>query len=128
MHHKFPLPERHVLLYKFAASSQYQKELFVNDLYSWLSGQHAGLRTFKTFQQKLANVAATHPQQRAACMLLSGVVGRYIEEFDEAPLPSAVADRAYSRLLHAVAELNPSTAAVEQLVQLNRLAELTLTH
>lgn len=99
----------------------------MNDLYSWLSNQHPGLRTFRTFQQKLNNVAVAHPQQRAACMLLSGIVGRYIEEFDEAPLPSAVADRAYSRLLHAVAELNPSAPPAEQLTRLNRLAELRLT-
>ena len=98
----------------------------MNDLYSWLSSQHAGLRTFKTFQQKLANVAAAHPQQRAACMLLSGIVGRYIEEFDETPLPSAVADRAYSRLLDAVAELNPTATPAEQLIRLNRLAALRL--
>lgn len=99
----------------------------MNDLHSWLSSQHPGLRTFKTFQQKLANVAAAHPQQRAACMLLSGIVSRYVEEFDETPVPSAVADRAYSRLLHAIAELNPSADAPEQLAGLNRLAELKLT-
>lgn len=99
----------------------------MNDLHSWLASQHPGLRTFKTFQQKLGNVAAAHPQQRAACMLLSGIVGRYIEEFDEAPLPSPVADRAYSRLLHAVAALKPSADATEQLTRLNQLAELRLT-
>lgn len=98
----------------------------MNHLYSWLSSQHAGLRTFKTFQQKLANAAAAHPQQRAACMLLSGIVGRYVEEFDEAPLPSAVADRAYKRLLDAVAELNPTATPAEQLTRLNRLAALRL--
>jgi hypothetical protein len=99
----------------------------MNDLYVWLASQHAGLQTFKTFQQKLAHLAARNPQQRAACRLLHGTIDRYIEAFDEAPLPSTVAARAHSRLLHAIAELNPSADATEQLAELNRLAELSLT-
>jgi hypothetical protein len=111
---KFPLPERPVLLYKLAASSHRQKELFCERF------------VFLAFEPARNSMHAAHPQQRAACMLLSGIVGRYIEEFDEAPLPSAVADRAYSRLLDAVAELNPTETPAEQLTRLNRLAALRL--
>jgi len=70
----------------------------VNELYSWLLGQHPGLGTFKTLQLKLSKLAADHPEQRAMCRLLHGIVGSYIEQFDEAPLPSAIADRAHRRL------------------------------
>jgi hypothetical protein len=59
----------------------------MNELHRWLASQHAGLRTFKTFQRKLADLAAEHPGQRAMCRLLGAIVGSYIEEFDEAPLP-----------------------------------------
>jgi hypothetical protein len=103
------------------------KELFMHELYAWLSGQHPGLKTFKTLQLKLSQLAVDHPEQRAMCRLLHGVVGNYIEEFDEAPLPSAVAERAYQRLLGSLAELDSSADPARQLGNLNRLAALDLT-
>jgi RecB family exonuclease len=103
------------------------KELFMHELYAWLSGQHPGLKTFKTLQLKLSQLAADHPEQQAMCRLLHGVVGNYIEEFDEAPLPSAVAERAYQRLLGSLAELDSSADPARQLGNLNRLAALDLT-
>ena len=92
----------------------------MNELHAWLAGQHAGLRTFKTFQLKLGEFAARYPEQRAFC--------RHIEEFDEAPLPSAVAERAYQSLLQSVADLDYRAAPAQQLGTLNRLAALSLTH
>ena len=100
----------------------------MNELHAWLAGQHAGLRTFKTFQLKLAEFAARYPEQRAFCRLLDAIVGRHIEEFDEAPLPSAVAERAYRNLLRSVADLDCQAAPAQQLGALNRLAEVSLTH
>jgi hypothetical protein len=98
----------------------------VNELHYWLSGQHPGLKTFKALQLKLLQLAADHPEQRAMCRLLHGIVGTYVEEFDEAPLPSAVADRAYQRLLRSLAEIDSGAEPARQLVELNRLAELNL--
>ena len=95
-------------------------------LYSWLSGQHRGLRTFKTLQLKLVQLAADHPEQRAMCRLLHGIVGNYVEQFDEAPLPSAIADRAYQRLLRSLAELDRTAEPATELGNLNRLAALDL--
>ncbi|RZN31242.1 hypothetical protein [Bradyrhizobium sp. Leo121] len=99
----------------------------MKELYAWLSGQHPGLKTFKALQLKLSRLAADHPEQRAMCALLDGIVGKYIEEFDEAPLPSAVAERAYRRLLGSLAELDDSADPARQLGSLNRLAALDLT-
>jgi hypothetical protein len=99
----------------------------VNELYSWLSGQHPGLKTFKTLQFKLSELAGDHPEQRALCRLLHGIVGSYVEEFDEAPLPSAIADRAYRRLLQSLAELDGTAEPARQLSRLNELAALNLT-
>jgi RecB family exonuclease len=99
----------------------------MNELHAWLASQHPGLRTFKTFQLKLAEFAARHPEQRAMCRLLDAIVGRYVEEFDEAPLPSAVAERAYESLLRSVAELDGAAEPAQQLGALNRLATFSLT-
>ena len=98
----------------------------MNELHSWLSSQHPGLKTFKALQLKLLQLAADHPEQRAMCRLLHGIVGAYVEEFDEAPLPSAVADHAYQRLLRSLAEIDSGAEPARQLVDLNRLAELNL--
>ena len=98
----------------------------MNELYSWLSSRHPGLKTFKALQLKLLRIAADHPEQRAVCRLLHGIVGSYIEEFDEAPLPSAIADRAYQRLLRSLADLDSTAEPARQLAELNRLAGLTL--
>ena len=99
----------------------------MNELHAWLASQHAGLRTFKTFQLKLAEFAARHPGQRAMCRLLDAIVSRYVEEFDEAPLPSAVAERAWQELLRSVAELDCSAEPAQQLSALNHLAAFSLT-
>ena len=62
----------------------------MNDLHTWLSQQHHGLRTFRTFQQKLDDASKSDPEQRALCRLLNTVVGSYVDTFDEEPLPVAV--------------------------------------
>jgi hypothetical protein len=100
----------------------------MNDLHSWLSQQHHGLRTFKNFQQKLESLSARDPAQQGLCALLSGLVGGYIDIFDEAPLPVAVADRAYVRLLDLVASLDLHADADRRLADINRVAACDLLH
>ncbi|WP_426532352.1 hypothetical protein [Bradyrhizobium sp. McL0615] len=100
----------------------------MNDLHTWLSQQHHGLRTFRTFQQKLDDLGNGDPGQRAMCRLLTGIVGSYIDAFDEEPLPVAVADRAYRRLLDAVAGLDFDGNADRRLADINRVAALDLRH
>jgi hypothetical protein len=100
----------------------------MNDLYAWLSQQHHGLRTFRTFQQKLATLSREEPGQLAMCRLLNSLAGGYIEAFDEEPLPVAVADRAYQRLLDLVASLEAQTSADRRLADLDRVAACDLRH
>ena len=100
----------------------------MNDLHIWLSQQHHGLRTFRTFQQKLAILSTDEPEQRAVCRLLSHLVASYIEAFDEEPLPVAAADRAYQRLLDLVASLDFRASADHRLADLNRIAACDLWH
>ena len=100
----------------------------MNDLHIWLSQQHHGLRTFRTFQQKLDDVSRHDPGQRALCRLLDSVVGSYVDTFDEEPLPVAVADRAYGRLLDLVASLDFHASADRRLADINRVAACDLRH
>ncbi|WP_346771322.1 hypothetical protein [Bradyrhizobium sp. 87] len=98
----------------------------MNDLYDWLSGQHHGLQTFQLFRQKLTTLAADEPNHKALYTLLSLPAARYIEAFDEEPVPISVADRAYDNLLRLVASLNLVASAEDQLNDLNRIAATDL--
>ncbi|WP_376707748.1 hypothetical protein [Bradyrhizobium semiaridum] len=98
------------------------------DLHSWLSQQPHGLRTFRTFQQKLETLSKDDPEQRGVCRLLSGLVGSYVEAFDEEPLPVAVADHAYSRLLDLVASLDLKGNPDRRLADINRVAAFNLVN
>jgi len=100
----------------------------MNDLYTWLSQQHHGLRTFRTFQQKLDEVSKRDPEQRALCRLLNTIVGSYVDAFDEEPLPVAVADRAYDRLLELTAGIDFGATADRRLADINRVAACDLRH
>jgi hypothetical protein len=80
------------------------------------SQQHHGLRTLQIFQQKLATLSGDEPE----------LVGSYVEAFDEEPLPVAVADRVFQRLLDLVASLDFRTSAERRLADLNRVAACDL--
>lgn len=98
----------------------------MNDLHAWLSEQHHGLRTFRTFQQKLETLGRDDPEQRGLCRLLSSLVGSYVEAYDEAPLPVEVADGAYQRLLTLVESIDLQGDASRRLADINRVAESRL--
>ena len=100
----------------------------MNDLIAWLSEQHHGLGTFRAFQQKLDNLTREQPQHAALCRLLSNLVGRYVEAFDEEPLPVTVADRAHRQLVELVASLDPGAGTDRRLSDLNRVAACKLLH
>ena len=94
----------------------------MNTLHTWLSKQHHGLHTFREFQQRLYEACKDQPDQQALCRLLSIVVSNYVDAFDEEPLPVAVADHAYQRLLDLVADLDFSASAEQRLATINRVA------
>jgi len=56
------------------------------------------------------------------------MVGRYIDSFDEEPLPVDVASRAYQRLVSVVddAELSMAAPASQQVQALNKVAATEL--
>ncbi|NEU99345.1 hypothetical protein [Bradyrhizobium uaiense] len=103
-------------------------DLHNTDLHAWLSQQPHGLRTYRSLQEKLETLSRHEPEQRAMCRLLSGLVGNYIEAFDEEPLPVAVADRAYGRLLDLVASLDFKGNPDRRLADINRIASCDLVN
>jgi hypothetical protein len=100
----------------------------MNELYTWVSQQHHGLRTFKTFQQKLESLSRDEPEQRGLCRLLSNLVGGYIEAFDEEPLPVEVADHVHRRLLELLGSLDVQANSDRRLADINRVASFDLLH
>jgi len=100
----------------------------MNELYAWVSQQHHGLRTFKTFQQKLESLSRDEPEQRGLYRLLSNIVGGYIEAFDEEPLPVDVADQVHRRLLELLASLDVQANSDRRLADINRVASFNLFH
>ena len=100
----------------------------MNELYRWFSYQHHGLRTIETFQQKLESLSTEEPDQRGLYRLLSSLVGRYIEAFDEEPLPVSVADRAHDGLLELLGSLDLRATADRRLADINRVAASDLFH
>ena len=103
-------------------------DLPANDLHVWLAQQHHGLRTVCDFKQKLEALSGRNPDQRALCRLLSGIVSRYVDAFDEDPLPVEVANRAYQRLLDLVASIDFAAGAERRLADINRIAASDLWH
>lgn len=100
----------------------------MGELHEWLLSQHPGLRTYRSFQQKAMELASSDAEHRALYRLLSGMVGRYIESFDEEPLPVDVAKLAFQRLLSVVDEAEKSidAPASQQMQALNRVAATEL--
>lgn len=94
----------------------------MNELYAWVAGQHHGLRTFKTFQQKLESLSRDEPEQRGLYRLLGSLVGRYVDTFDERPVPVELADRAHRRLLELLGSLDLRATADRRLADINRVA------
>jgi hypothetical protein len=100
----------------------------LGELYEWLLNQHPGLRTYRSFQQKAVELASSDAEHRALYRLLATLVGRYIESFDEEPLPVDVAKHAFERLLGVVddAEKSIDASASQQVQTLNRVASTEL--
>lgn len=100
----------------------------MGELTTWLSSQHPGLHTYKAFRTKTLQLSASDTEHRALYKLLAAMAGRYIESFDEAPLPVKTAERAYRTLVEVVAEAEDSkqAPAPQQIQILNRVASVEL--
>ena len=100
----------------------------MGELHDWLLGQHPGLQTYKSFQNKALELASSDGEHRALYRLLASMVGRYIDSFDEEPLPVDVAKQAYQRLLSIVEDAENSIAAPvsQQMQTLNKVAATEL--
>ena len=83
----------------------------MGNLSDWLAGQHPGLRTYKTFQEKALQLALSEAKYRALYRLLANIAGRYVAAYDENPLPVDVAKQAYDKFLALVGNAEQSIGA-----------------
>jgi hypothetical protein len=74
----------------------------LNELHTWLSMQHNGLKTYNAFQSKVLQLAKEEQQNAALLHLLAMLAERFISSYDESPLPVEVADRAFAKLKQLV--------------------------
>jgi hypothetical protein len=100
----------------------------VEQLTQWLKTQHKGLRTYKTFHQRVLELGAQHKDQYALYYLLSALVARFIDAYEDSPLTLDVTDEAHRRLV-AIAERSSGfdrMSAEERLGLLNEIAGMDL--
>ncbi len=100
----------------------------MDELLTWLRPQHNGLKTFRTFQQKALQKAAAERSHAAFYQLLALLAARFIDHYEEHPLPADVADGALNRLIALVEKAATSLkgAPAEQLAILNEIAATEL--
>jgi hypothetical protein len=101
----------------------------VEELAQWLKSQHKGLRTYKTFHQKVLELGAQHKQQYALYYLLAMLVWRFVDSYEDSPLTLDVTDEAHKHLV-AVTERCAQFDAMsvdERLRFLNEIAAMELT-
>jgi hypothetical protein len=91
---------RSVYVFNFFRFSR--RGLILGTLSDWLAGQHPGLRTYKTFQEKALQLSVSETKYRALYRLLADIAGRYVTAYDEKPLPVEVAKQAYEKFLALV--------------------------
>lgn len=92
----------------------------MEELAQWLKSQHKGLRTYKTFQQKVLDAGSAHRDQYALYALLAGLVGRFVEAYEETPLTLEITDEAHKRLV----ALSDSAIEFDRMSDKDRLALL----
>ena len=100
----------------------------MDELLTWLKPQHNGLRTYKAFQQKVLQLGTTDRNHLALYHILAMLAGRFIEAYEENPLPVDVADQAFGRLIAVVEKAAKSRkgSPSEQLTALNEIAATDL--
>jgi hypothetical protein len=101
----------------------------VEELAQWLKRQHKGLRTYKTFQQKVLEIGSADRSQYALYYLVAMLVERFIDAYDEMPLTLDITDMAHKRLV-AIAEKAArfeAMSAEDRVALLNELAAAELS-
>jgi hypothetical protein len=71
----------------------------MDELQEWLKSQHKGLRTYKTFHQRVLDLGLEQKRDYVLCHLLAVLVERFIDSYEENPLSIEVADAAHKKLV-----------------------------
>ena len=100
----------------------------MDDLIKWLAQQHSGLQTYKAFHNRALQSAAEDREHAALYQLLAGLVARFIDYYDEHPLPVDVADDAAKRLIALMRKASEKgRSAEDKLAVLNEIAAADLS-
>jgi hypothetical protein len=105
-----------------------RREGSVEELVQWLKSQHKGLRTYKTFHQRVLDMGAQHRDQYAIYYLLSALTARFVDAFEDSPLTLDVTDEAHKRLVGITekAANYDRMSADQRLSLLNEIAAMDL--
>lgn len=100
----------------------------MDELQTWLSMQHNGVKTYVVFRDKALQLAATQEENAALLHLLAALADRFIYSYDESPLPADVADRAFVLLKALVQKGARSVDAsdADKVALLNEIARAEL--
>lgn len=100
----------------------------MEELHTWLSTQHNGLKTHTAFQSKALQLAAEHPQNAALLHLLATLADNFSSFYDESPLSGDVADRAFNKLKQLVQKSADweSMSDADKIALLNEIARTEL--
>ena len=101
----------------------------MDELLDWLCLQKGGIRTYIEFQQRALRLSSTEPEHAALLRLLGDLAGRFVDEYDEQPLPVDVAERALARLASLVRQAARVTTSPpsEQITLLNEIGRAELS-
>ena len=101
----------------------------MEELAQWLKSQHKGLRTYKTYQQKVLEIGSKNRRQYALFYLLAMLAGRFVDGYEENPLTLDVADEAHRRLVAFTdkAARFDAMAPQDRIALLNEIAASELT-
>lgn len=112
-----------------AAAASRRKDREVQDILNWLQTQPGGIATYVAFNERVAQLLQSEPDNAAAARLLGQLTGRFVEAFEREPLPSSVDRAAIERLKQWLERLVAvqQRGADDRLALLNELAVAELS-
>ena len=95
-------------------------------LHDRMKTRKPGLGSLTEFQHDCEEALAGAPEEAGFLRLLADMAGRFIDRYDQQPLPSDVATTAHGRLLALTARAAAATRGEEKLMLFNEIARTDL--
>lgn len=98
----------------------------LQELHAHMTARKPGLGSLTDFQRDCEKAVAGAPEDAGFLRLLADMAGRFIDRYDQQPLPSDVATAAHGRLLQLTARAAASERPEEKLALFNEIARTDL--